>query len=72
MIETLLVENRISLEEMLEYIDDTLIPYDITITKKMTSGEILQSYHDLKDVETIFTALTEFAYIVDEVNNLRN
>ncbi|MDE1770511.1 MAG: hypothetical protein KGI28_08180 [Thaumarchaeota archaeon] len=68
----MLVENRIPLEEMLEYINDTLIPFDITITKKMTNSEILQSYLELKDVETIFTALTEFAYIVDEVNNLRN
>ena len=57
---------------MLEYIDDTLIHYDITITKKMTRNDILQLYLDLKDVETIFTALTEFAYIVDEVKNLKN
>ena len=72
MIRILLVEKRIPVEEMAEYIDDTLIPYDITITKKMASDEILQLYLDLKDVETIFTALTEFAYIVDEVKNLRN
>ena len=57
---------------MQDYIDDVLIPFDITITKKMTYRDILQLYLDLKDVETIFEAVTEFAYIVDEVRNLKN
>ena len=57
---------------MLDYIEEVLIPYDITITKKMTYQDILHLYLDLKDIETIFTAITEFAYIIDEVNNLKN
>jgi flagellar biosynthesis component FlhA len=69
----LLVEKRTaSLEDMLDYIEEVLIPYDITITKKMIYQDILHLYLDLKDIETIFTAITEFAYIIDEVNNLKN
>ena len=61
-----------SLGEMLDYIDDILIPFDITVTKKMTYQDILHLYLDLKDVETIFESITELAYIVDEVKNLKN
>ena len=67
------MEKRIApLGEMLDYIDDILIPFDITVTKKMTYQDILHLYLDLKDVETIFESITELAYIVDEVKNLKN
>ncbi len=68
----MLVENTVSLEKMIQEIDQILVPYDITITKKMTSDDILQLYFDLKDMETVFSALTECAYIVNEVKNLKN
>lgn len=68
-----LVEKRnIPLEKMLDYIDEVLIPYNITTTKKMNYVDISHPYLDLKDIETIFTALTEFLHIVDEVKNLKN
>lgn len=68
-----LVEKRnIPLEKMPDYIDEVLIPYNITVTKKMSYEDISHLYLDLKDIETIFTVLTEFAYIVDEVKNLKN
>ena len=57
---------------MIRYIDSVLIPYDIIITKKMTRRDIVKLYLDLKDVETIFDAIIESAYIVDEIRNLKN
>ena len=65
-------KKTVPIEEMWDYIDDVLIPFDIIIAKKTTYRDILQLYLDLKDVETIFEAVTEFAYIVDEVKNLKN
>ena len=72
-IEVLHIDKKtVPIEKMLDYIDDVLIPYDITITKKMTYQDILATYLDLKDTETIFEAITEIAYVVDEAKNLKN
>lgn len=57
---------------MINYIESVFIPYDITIIEKMTRQAIVKLYLDLKDVETIFEAIIESAYIHDEVKNLKN
>ncbi len=64
----LLVDKKtVPIEDILDYNDDVLIPYDITITKKNDLQDILHLHLDLKDVETIFEVITEIVHIVDEV-----